>query len=111
MMPVSTRTRNDVSIVNLDSNDRNKSRLSISLTLLMMLSILAPSFSPSITNLDLEGEIQYTANGTLDDTSTSTLLSNLNASNPIEVIGVMDDSQRVHLVWIENGTNHQLYFA
>ena len=77
----------------------------------MLLSVMAPSLSPSIDNLDKEQEIQYTANGTLDDTSTSTLLSNLNASNPIEVIGVMDDSQRVHLVWIENGTNPQLYFA
>ena len=94
-----------------NTENRYKSRLSIALTLIMFLSVMAPSLSPSIDNLDKEQEIQYTANGTLDDTSTSTLLSNLNASNPIEVIGVMDDSQRVHLVWIENGTNPQLYFA
>ena len=94
-----------------NTENRYKSRLSIALTLIMFLSVIAPSLSPSIDNLDKEQEIQYTANGTLDDTSTSTLLSNLNASNPIEVIGVMDDSQRVHLVWIENGTNPQLYFA
>ena len=83
-----------------NAGNRYKSRLSITLTLIMLLSVIAPSLSLSIDNLDKEQEIQYTANGTLDDTSTSTLLSNLNASNPIEVIGVMDDSQRVHLVWI-----------
>ena len=101
---------NKLPIINNIEN-RHKSRLSIALTLIMILSVMTPSLSPSFDNLDKEQEIQYTANGTLDDTSTSTLLSNLNASNPIEVIGVMDDSQRVHLVWIENGTNPQLYFA
>ena len=94
-----------------NTENRYKSSLSIALTLIMILSVMAPSLSSSIDNLDKEHEMQYTANGTLDDTSTSTLLSNLNASNPIEVIGVMDDSQRVHLVWIENGTSPQLYFA
>ena len=73
-----------------NTENRHKSRLSISLTLIMFLSVMAPSLSPSIENLDKEQEIHYTANGTLDDTSTSTLLSNLNASNPIEVIGVID---------------------
>ena len=90
---------NNLSTV-INTENRYKSRLSFTLTLIMFLSVMAPSLSPSIDNLDKEQEIQYTANGTLDDTSTSTLLSNLNASNPIEVIGVMDDSQRVHLVWI-----------
>ena len=75
-------------IVNNIEN-RHKSRLSIALTFIMIFSVMAPSFSSSIDDLDKEQEIQYTANGTLDDTSTSTLLSNLNASNPIEVIGVI----------------------
>ena len=79
--------------------------------LLMIFSLAAPSISPISQVLEDRNETFHTSNGTLDDVSTSTLLSNLNTSNPIEVIGVMDDSHQVHLVWIENGTNPQLYYA
>jgi hypothetical protein len=52
-----------------------------------------------------------TANNTLNDTSTQTIMSNLNTSNPTEVTGVMDDLSRVHLVWIENGSQPVLQYA
>ena len=91
--------------------NKRKSRLSIVLILLMVFSVAAPSISPVSQVLEDTDERYETANGTLDDASTSTLLSNLNTSNPIEVSGVMDNFQRVHLVWIENGTSPQLYYA
>ena len=38
-------------------------------------------------------------------------MSNLNTSNPVEITGVMDDLSRVHLVWIENGSQPLLQYA
>jgi hypothetical protein len=102
---------NNISSRKISIENKQKSRLSIALIMLMIFSVAAPSMSQTPQVLE-DTEVRYnTANGTLDDASTSTLLSNLNTSNPIEVIGVMDDSQQVHLVWIENGTNPQLYYA
>ena len=54
---------------------------------------------------------QDTANNTLNNTATQTIMSNLNTSNPAEVTGVMDDLNRVHLVWIENGSQPLLQYA
>jgi hypothetical protein len=95
----------------LTLENKHKSRVSIALITLMIISVAVPMMPNNSPILEYNEERYHTANGTLDDTSTSTLLSNLNTSNPIEVSGVMDDSQRVHLVWIENGTNPQLYYA
>ncbi len=47
----------------------------------------------------------------LNNFATQTLMSNLNTSNPVEVIGVMDNMSRVHLVWIENGSQPRLQYA
>ena len=52
-----------------------------------------------------------TANNTLNNTATQTIMSNLNTSNPVEVTGVMDNLSRVHLVWIENGSQPLLQYA
>ena len=45
------------------------------------------------------------------DSDAQTLLTNLNANNPIDVMGVMDDSNRIHLVWIENTSTPLLRYA
>jgi len=111
MVRGSDSVQTNISLRKYSIGNKRKSRLSIVLILLMVFSVAAPSISPISQVLEDTSERYETANGTLDDVSTSTLLSNLNTSNPIEVIGVMDDSQQVHLVWIENGTNPQLYYA
>ncbi len=103
--------QNNILSRKLSLENKRKSRVSIALITLMIISVAVPMMPNNSPILEYNEERYHTANGTLDDTSTSTLLSNLNTSNPIEVSGVMDDSQRVHLVWIENGTNPQLYYA
>jgi len=103
--------RNDKHTWKLTNGNRRNFRLSLTLVFLMITSVAAPSLSSVSSTLEPTSERYFTANGTLDDTSTTTLLSNLNTSNPIEVTGVMDDQQRVHLVWIENGTMPQLHYA
>jgi len=100
-----------MSLRKISIENTRKSRLSVALIMLMILSVAAPSMSSTPLLLEKEDNRYHTANGTLDDASTSTLLSNLNTSNPIEVSGVIDDNQRVHMVWIENGTNPQLHYA
>ena len=111
MVRGSGSVQTNISLRKYSIENKYKSRLSIAMILLMIFSLAAPSISPMSQVLEDKNESFHTSNGTLDDVSTSTLLSNLNTSNPIEVIGVMDDSQQVHLVWIENGTNPQLYYA
>ena len=111
MVRGSGSVQTNISLKKYSIENKYKSRLSIAMILLMIFSLAAPSISPMSQVLEDKNESFHTSNGTLDDVSTSTLLSNLNTSNPIEVIGVMDDSQQVHLVWIENGTNPQLYYA
>ena len=112
MVRASANMSNNISSRKISIENKQKSRLSIALIMLMIFSVAAPSMSQTPQVLE-DPEVRYnTANGTLDDASTSTLLSNLNTSNPIEVIGVMDDSQQVHLVWIENGIlrqKHHIY--
>ena len=95
----------------LSDLNRRKFHLSLTLVFLMITSIAAPSLSSVAPTLEPAAERYNTANGTLDDASTTTLLSNLNTSNPIEVTGVMDDLSRVHMVWIENGSLPQLHYA
>jgi hypothetical protein len=111
MVRGSGSVQTNISLKKYSIENKYKSRLSIAMILLMIFSLAAPSISPISQVLEDRNETFHTSNGTLDDVSTSTLLSNLNTSNPIEVIGVMDDSHQVHLVWIENGTNPQLYYA
>ena len=111
MVRGASNKQNNKSFRKISIESNRKSRLSIAMILLMLLSVAVPTISQAPQILEDTNERYHTSNGTLDDASTSTLLSNLNTTNPIEVIGVMDDSQQVHLVWIENGTNPQLYYA
>ena len=111
MVRGASNKQNNKSFRKISIESNRKSRLSIAMILLMLLSVAVPTISQVPQILEDTNERYHTSNGTLDEASTSTLLSNLNTSNPIEVIGVMDDLQQVHLVWIENGTNPQLYYA
>ena len=78
---------------------------------MMVASLFAPSMSTDLSLLEPVESRHDTANNTLNDSSTQTLMSNLNTSNPVEVTGVMDNLSRVHLVWIENGSQPRLQYA
>ena len=91
-----------------------RAQLASALVLLMLASLAAPSLmATSTASEELEPELTRfpTANGTVDESDAQTLLSNLNANNPIDVMGVMDDSNRIHLVWIENASTPLLRYA
>ena len=91
-----------------------RSQLAATLALLMLSALLAPSLlaaSGEADELANEPTRFPTANGTIDDSDAQTLLTNLNANNPIDVMGVMDDSNRIHLVWIENTSTPLLRYA
>ena len=91
-----------------------RTQLAATLTLLMLSALLAPSLlaaSGEPEELANEPTRFPTANGTIDDSDAQTLLTNLNANNPIDVMGVMDDSNRIHLVWIENTSTPLLRYA
>ena len=77
----------------------------------MMASLFAPSLSTDLSFLEPVESRHDTANNTLNNTATQTIMSNLNTSNPVEVTGVMDNLSRVHLVWIENGSQPLLQYA
>ncbi|MDG1535698.1 MAG: hypothetical protein P8Q45_00525 [Candidatus Thalassarchaeaceae archaeon] len=91
-----------------------RAQLASALVLLMLASLAAPSLLAISTESDelVEQPTRFpTANGTVDEGDAQTLLSNLNANNPIDVMGVMDDSNRIHLVWIENTSTPLLRYA
>ncbi|MCS5531966.1 MAG: hypothetical protein NZ780_04060 [Candidatus Poseidoniales archaeon] len=91
-----------------------RAQLAATLALLMLTALAAPSLlSISAESQELAEEPTRfpTANGTIDDSDAQTLLTNLNANNPIDVMGVMDDSNRIHLVWIENTSTPLLRYA
>ena len=88
-----------------------KKQLSLFLAFVMIASLFAPSLSTDLSFLEPVERRQDTANNTLNNTATQTIMSNLNTSNPTEVTGVMDDLNRVHLVWIENGSQPLLQYA
>ena len=88
-----------------------KKQLTLFLSFVMMASLFAPSMSTNLSFLEPVESRQDTANNTLNNTATQTIMSNLNTSNPVEVTGVMDDLNRVHLVWIENGSQPLLQYA
>ena len=91
-----------------------QTQLAATLALLMLSALLAPSLlatSGESDELANEPTRFPTANGTSDDSDAQTLLTNLNANNPIDVMGVMDDSNRIHLVWIENTSTPLLRYA
>jgi hypothetical protein len=88
-----------------------KKQLTLFLAFVMIASLFAPSMSTDLSFLEPVESRHDTANNTLNDTSTQTIMSNLNTSNPTEVTGVMDDLSRVHLVWIENGSQPVLQYA
>jgi len=88
-----------------------KKQLTLFLAFVMVASLFAPSMSTDLSFLEPVESRHDTANNTLNDTSTQTIMSNLNTSNPVEVTGVMDNMSRVHLVWIENGSQPRLQYA
>ena len=98
----------------LNRIETEKAKLAGILALLMLTALAAPSLlSLSAESQELAEEPTRfpTANGTIGDGTAQTLLSNLNANNPIDVMGVIDDSNRIHLVWIENSTTPLLRYA
>ena len=96
-------------------NDRilntRKKQLTIFLTSIMLASLFAPSLSTDVSFLEPSETRNETANNTLNDSATQTIMSNLNTSNPVEITGVMDDLSRVHIVWVENGSQPLLQYA
>ena len=88
-----------------------KKQLTLFLASIMVASLFAPSLTTDVSFLEPSETRHETANNTLDHTSTQTIMSNLNTSNPVEITGVMDDLSRVHLVWIENGSQPMLQYA
>ena len=113
---VGSRT-STLSALNTKMNSRievERAQLASALVLLMLASLAAPSLLAISTESDelAEQPTRFpTANGTVDEGDAQTLLSNLNANNPIDVMGVMDDSNRIHLVWIENSSTPLLRYA
>ena len=113
---VGSRT-STLSALNTKMNSRievERAQLASALVLLMLASLAAPSLLAISTESDelAEQPTRFpTANGTVDEGDAQTLLSNLNANNPIDVMGVMDDSNRIHLVWIENTSTPLLRYA
>lgn len=113
---VGSRT-STLSALNTKMNSRievERAQLASALVLLMLASLAAPSLLAISTESDelVEQPTRFpTANGTVDEGDAQTLLSNLNANNPIDVMGVMDDSNRIHLVWIENTSTPLLRYA
>ena len=88
-----------------------KKQLTIFLTSIMLASLFAPSLSTDVSFLEPSETRHETANNTLNDSATQTIMSNLNTSNPVEITGVMDDLSRVHIVWVENGSQPLLQYA
>ncbi|GIT11694.1 MAG: hypothetical protein CM1200mP32_11870 [Methanobacteriota archaeon] len=91
--------------------ETHQETLTLFLTFVMVASLFAPSLSTDVSFLEPSETRHETANNTLNDSATQTLMSNLNTSNPVEITGVMDDLSRVHLVWVENGSQPLLQYA
>ena len=66
-----------------------KKQLTIFLTSIMLASLFAPSLSTDVSFLEPSETRHETANNTLNDSATQTIMSNLNTSNPVEITGVM----------------------
>ena len=77
----------------------------------MLASLAMPSIQVERVELEEDSVRNFTANGTIDESDAQTLLTNLNANNPIDVMGVMDDTNKIHLVWIENSSAPLLRYA
>ena len=89
----------------------DRPQLAIALAMLMLASVAMPSLPSQSAVLEDESVRFHTANGTIEESDAQTLLSNLNANNPIDVMGVLDDSNKIHLVWIENSSTPLLQYA
>ncbi len=112
--PTSTATNAVIHAGKKRREEVERVQLASALVLLMLASLAAPSLMATSTasNELAEEPTRFpTANGTIDESDAQTLLSNLNANNPIDVMGVMDDSNRIHLVWIENTSTPLLRYA
>jgi len=96
---------------NVRNESTQKKQLTLFLASVMVASLFAPSLSTDISFLEPAETRHDTSNNTLNNTATQTIMSNLNTSNPVEVTGVMDNLNRVHLVWIENGSQPMLQYA
>ena len=91
-------------------NNRKK-QLTIFLASIMVASLFAPSLATVAPALEQSETRHETSNNSLNDSSIQTLMSNLDTTNPVEMTGVIDDLSRVHLVWVENGTQPTLQYA
>ena len=92
---------------NLRSNNPNmqislrgnldRPQLAIALAMLMLASVAVPSLPSQSAVLEDESVRFHTANGTIEESDAQTLLTNLNANNPIDVMGVLDDSNKIQI--------------
>ena len=86
-------------------------QLTMFLAYIMVASVMAPSVFVDGALLE-RNQVEYeTSNNSLNDSAIQTLMSNLNATNPVEISGVIDDLNRVHLVWVENTSLPSLQYA
>ena len=89
----------------------NSHRQSAILVAILLFSIAAPIHITQHTVLDTLGERHFTANNTANDSTVQTLMSNMNIYDPAEVTGVIDDLDRVHLVWVQDNYATSLNYA
>ncbi|MAU30032.1 MAG: hypothetical protein CMA26_02845 [Euryarchaeota archaeon] len=92
-------------------SSRAKNQLAFFLTCIMISSLFAPSVLVAETALEPSAKQYETSNNSLNDSAIQTLMSNLNATNPVEITGVIDDLNRAHLVWVENTSLPSLQYA
>ncbi len=64
----------------------------------MLASLAMPAIQVDRVELEEDSARNFTANGTIDESDAQTLLTNLNANNPIHVKELMDHSNKIHLV-------------
>ncbi|SVC45630.1 uncharacterized protein METZ01_LOCUS298484, partial [marine metagenome] len=81
------------------------------LVTILLFSITAPIHITHHTVIDTPVERHFTANNTANDTTVQTLMSNMNIYDPAEVTGVIDDLNRVHLVWVQDNYSTSLNYA
>ena len=89
----------------------SRKRLTIFLAYVMVASLYFPAMTAVEPILEPSEARYETSNNSVNDTAIQTLMSNLNTTNPVEITGVIDDLNRVHLVWVENVTLPTLQYA
>jgi len=81
------------------------------LVTILLFSISAPLHITKNTVLDTPDERYFTANNTANDSTVQALMSNMNIYDPAEVTGVIDDLNRVHIVWVQDNHSTSLSYA